>query len=212
MDRSIIGAFSEEQVERLTGLSRAQLGRWNRNGFIRPEYVNPRDGRSFKRIYSFKDLLKLRVLNQLRNVYNVPVHELRRVERELSHLGEDKWTSQKLWVHNRRVVFEEPESSKKREIASKQFIAEIPLDAVVSDAREDIKKLNARDRNQIGKIDRKKHIHARDPVFSGTRITVSAVLSYINAGANDAAILREFPDLESADIHAAREYAAHEAA
>ena len=71
---NIIGAFSEEQVGNLTGLSRAQLRGWNRRGFIKPEFKvgeNPRQPFTF--IYSFKDLLKLRVLNQLRNVFSVPM-------------------------------------------------------------------------------------------------------------------------------------------
>src|SRR6056297_267211 len=139
-----VSAFSEQQVSRLTGLTVGQLRSWNRSGFIQPEYLDE-DVRSFSRIYSFKDLLRLRILNQLRNVYRVPMQELRRVSKELEHLGDDKWTSQKLWVLNRRVVFEEPESSKKREIASKQYIAEIPLSVVTSDARSDIGKMNQRD-------------------------------------------------------------------
>ena len=101
---SIIGAFSEEHVASLTGLSKAQLRAWNRRGFIRPEFKtgdNPRG--AFTYIYSFKDLLKLRILNQLRNVYNVGMAELVRVERALAHLGDDKWTKQRLWVLNRKV-------------------------------------------------------------------------------------------------------------
>jgi uncharacterized protein (DUF433 family) len=203
---NIIGAFSEEQIARLTGLSRAQLRAWNRRGFIRPEYRVGEDARKpFTYIYSFRDLLKLRVLNQLRNVYQVPMKELVRVERELSDLGDDKWTKQRLWVHNRRVVFEEPESLRKREISTKQFVAEIPLEVVTSDAREDIRRLNRRDAGDVGKVLRKRHLHSSEPVFAGTRIPVAAVVGYLEAGFEDAEILRRLPDLEPGDIEAARE-------
>ena len=210
---SIVGAFSEEQVSRLTGLSRAQLRRWNNSGFIRPEYSaddNPR--KPFSRIYSFKDLLKLRVLNQLRNVYRVSMPELRAVEKVLAHMGDEKWASRKLWVHNRRIVFEEPESSKKREVASKQFVAEIALEVVTSDARRDILKLNRRDGDRVGKIEKRRQVHSSEPVFSGTRIPVSAVLGFLNAGYSDQKILDEFPDLESDDLRAARAHADSKAA
>lgn len=204
---SIIGAFSEEQVAKLTGLSRGQLRAWNRRGFIRPEFkAGDGERKPFTFIYSFKDLLKLRVLNQLRNVYNVPMKELERVERELAHLGDDKWTSQKLWVHNRRVVFEEPESSRKREIASRQFVAEIALEVVTTDARQDIHKLNRRDGGTIGRIERRKHVHSSEPVFAGTRIPVRAVADYLEAGYADTFIIDEFPDLEVGDVSAAREW------
>lgn len=204
---AIIGAFSEEQVSKLTGLSHAQLRAWNRRRFIRPEFKagdNPR--RPFTYIYSFKDLLKLRVLNQLRNIYNVPMKELERVERELSGMGDEKWTSQRLWVHNRKVVFEEPESSRKREISTKQFVAEIPLEVVTTDARSDIARLNRRDAGDIGKIVKQRHLHASDAVFAGTRIPVEAVLGYLDAGYRDDAIMERLPDIEAADIAAARGY------
>lgn len=199
-----VSAFSEEQVSRLTGLTVGQLRSWNRTGFIQPEYLDE-GARSFSRLYSFKDLLRLRILNQLRNVYRVPMQELRRVSIELEHLGDDKWTSQKLWVLNRRVVFEEPESSKKREIASKQYIAEIPLSVVTSDARSDIGKMNQRD-DVAGEIIKKRQLHSSEPVFSGTRIPVSAIEGYIEAGFDDSEILRRFPTLLPADINTARVY------
>lgn len=210
---SIVGAFSEEQVSRLTGLSRAQLRRWNNSGFIRPEYsVDDSPRKPFSRIYSFKDLLKLRVLNQLRNVYRVSMPELRAVEKVLAHMGDEKWASQKLWVHNRRIVFEEPESSKKREVASKQFVAEIALEIVTSDARRDILRLNRRDGDRVGKIEKRRQVHSSEPVFSGTRIPVSAVLGFLDAGYSDQRILDEFPDLEADDLQAARAHADSRAA
>lgn len=204
---TILGAFSEEQVSGLTGLSRAQLRAWNRRGFIRPQFrIDDSGRRPFSYIYSFKDLLKLRVLNQLRNVYNVPMGELERVERELSHMGDEKWTSQRLWVHNRKVVFEEPESSRKREISTKQFVAEIPLEVVTTDARADIARLNRRDAGEVGAIIKKRHLHSSDPVFAGTRIPVSAVIGYLDAGYSDADIMDRLPDIEPADIEAARHF------
>lgn len=202
---AIIGAFSEEQVSRLTGLSHAQLRGWNRRGFIRPEYRSEGDARKpYSFIYSFKDLLKLRVLNQLRNVYSVPMKELERVELELAHMGDDKWTSQKLWVSNRRVVFVEPESRSKREVTSKQFVAEIALEVVTTDARNDIQRLNRRNGGEVGQIIQKRHFHSSEPVFKGTRIPVSAIQDYLGAGYEDADILDRFPSLEAGDIDAAR--------
>ena len=202
---SIIGAFSEDQVSRLTGLTKSQLRGWNRRGFIRPEYRTSDDPRKpFSYIYSFKDLLKLRVLNQLRNVYSVPMHELERVEHALAHMGDEKWTSQKLWVSNRRVVFEEPESLRKREVASKQFVAEIALEVVTSDARQEIQRLNRRNSGEVGVISQKRHVHSSEPVFMGTRIPVSAIEKYISSGLSDAEIIDRFPSLEVGDLDAAR--------
>lgn len=202
---AILGAFSEEQVSNLTGLSRAQLRAWNRRDFIRPEFKIPDGGtRPYTYIYSFKDLLKLRVLNQLRNVHNVPMKELERVERLLAHMGDEKWTSQRLWVANRKVVFEEPESHRKREIASKQFVAEIALEVVTSDARRDIARLNERGPDERGQIIKKRYLHSSDYVFEGTRIPVSAVIGYLDAGVGVGEIVRRLPDLSPEDVEAAQ--------
>lgn len=210
---AIIGAFSESQISRLTGLTIAQLRRWNKTGFIRPAFQSGEGGRSpFTYIYSFKDLLKLRVLNQLRNVHGVSLSELRKVENELADLGDDRWTSARLWVLNRKVVFTEPESSKQREITSKQFVAEIPLEVVTTDARKDIAHLNLRDADVVGKIEKKRHLHSSEPVFMGTRITVSAIKDYIDANYSDEQIISEFPELTPQDILAAKRYKVKDAA
>jgi len=37
-DDNVVGAFSEEHAERLSGVSRNQLRRWERIGFLRPSY------------------------------------------------------------------------------------------------------------------------------------------------------------------------------
>ncbi len=213
MAGDIVGAFSEEQVACLTGLSLSQLRRWNSIDFIKPEYRQPRSPRrAYSRIYSFRDLLKLRVLNQLRNVYNIPFKELRNVERELDHLGDEKWTSQKLWVLNRRVVFQEPESMRKREISSKQFVAEIPLAVVTTDARADIRRLNERSGNTVGQTEKRRQVHSSEEVFSGTRIPVKAIAGYIRQGFDDNEILRKFPILNQSDIDVARAFVRDEAA
>jgi uncharacterized protein (DUF433 family) len=205
MERAVVGAFSEDQVAKLTGLSRAQLRQWNRNGFIRPSFKASDDARKpYNFIYSFTDLLKLRVLNQLRNKHGVSMQELRKVERALDHLGDDKWTKQKLWVSNRKVVFNEPESLRKREISSKQFVAEIALEVVTSDAREDIRRLNDRDEGAIGQVVKRRHFHSSEPVFSGTRIPVAAIVDYIEAGYTNEQIIGQFPALRDGDIEAAR--------
>jgi DNA-binding transcriptional MerR regulator len=201
---SIIGAFSEEQVSTLTGLSKAQLRAWNRRGLICPEYKSGDDARKpYTYIYSFRDLLKVRVLNQLRNIYRVPPSELLKVERALAHMGDDKWTKQRLWVHNRKVVFEEPESSRRREISSRQFVAEIPLEVVTSDVREDIRRLNRREAGEVGQPIKRRGLHASEYVFAGTRIPVAAVKGYLEAGFQPEEIIKRLPDLELADVEAA---------
>src|SRR4051794_20125256 len=57
---STIGAFSEDQAAVLTGVSKRQLGYWDKSGFFRPSFSSPDDSGPFARIYSFRDLVELR--------------------------------------------------------------------------------------------------------------------------------------------------------
>ena len=198
---SILGAFSEEQVLKLTGLRRGQLSSWRRSGFVEPEFKNGDNPYvPFTFVYSFRNLLTLRVLNQLRNVHGVSLRELKKTGAELRKFGIDDWASRKLWVFNGKVVFEEPESEKKREISSRQFIAAIPLDMITADAREDIKKLNQRDASQIGKTEKRRQVVSSAEVFSGTRIPLRVVIDYLRAGKSDREIMLDYPDLREKDI------------
>ena len=208
-----IGAFSEEQVSRLTGLSRSQLSSWRRQGFVKPSYEVSRDRRkSYNFIYSFKDLLTLRVVNQLRNAHGVPLSELRKVASELKTMGYEDFAAKKLWVWNKRVVFKEPKSEKFREISSKQFAADIPLDVVISDARADIKKINSRGAEHFGKLEKRRQVVSSSQVFSQTRIPVSVVIKYIQAGKKNSDIIANFPTLNQKDIDLARSMANKQAA
>jgi DNA-binding transcriptional MerR regulator len=124
--KNVIGAFSEEHAEKLTGISKSQLRRWDRIGFLKPSYGQADRGEPFSRLYSFRDLVSLRVLNDLRNNKKVPLQHLRKVSEYLSHLGDARWTSTSLYVLGRRVVFEDPATRLKSEIVSGQRVLDIP--------------------------------------------------------------------------------------
>lgn len=204
-DNTVLGAFSEAQVERLTGVSIAQLRRWDRTEFFKAAL---RSGavRAFSRVYSFKDLVSLRVLNKLRNVHNVSMPELRKTARDLAHLGDDVWTTTTLYVHRGRVVFDEPETLQKREVTTKQYIADIPLEVVISNTRDAIALMNRRDESQIGHITRNRFVQQNKPVIAGTRIPVAAIQSFARAGYSPEAIVEQYPGISVEDVRAALEY------
>lgn len=205
MDENVIGAFSEAQVERLTGVSVPQLRAWDRTGFFVPALKSDAV-RNFSRVYSFKDLVSLRVLNQLRNVYGVSMPELRKTAVKLAHLGDDVWTKTTLYVHRRKVAFDEPDTAKKREVTSGQYLADIPLQVAISDTREAIAAMNVRGESEIGQITQNRYVQANKPVIAGTRIPVKAILSFAQAGYGVEAILREYPSLTAADVEAALKF------
>ena len=86
---SVIAAFSEDQVQGLTGLTKGRLRYWAKTGFFRPSYAEDNPRLAFSRFYSFKDVVALRTLEILRVQNGVPLQHLRKVADKLSHLKDE---------------------------------------------------------------------------------------------------------------------------
>src|SRR5471030_3299144 len=104
--KTVVSAFSDEQVQRLTGVSRTQLRYWDRTGFFVPPLANPDRRAPHSRLYTFRDVVSLKIINALRNDAKVPLPHLREVKEKLAHLGEDVWSKTTLYVLNKRVIFD----------------------------------------------------------------------------------------------------------
>ena len=203
---NVVGAFSAEATARLTGLSVTQLKLWDRDGFLKPSYAAENRHLPYSRVYSFRDIVSLRVLGQLRNVHKVPMQHLKKVSRKLADFGDEKWTATTLYVLGKRVVFDDPRSNERKEIVSGQRVFDIPLKLAISDTHEEIDRLNRRDADKVGHIVRERFVMQNEPVFDGTRIPVAAVRRYLAAGYSADQIISEFPQLTLDDVDAARDF------
>lgn len=202
----VIGAFSEADAVRLSGLTIGQLRNWDRKGFVQPSYAEANRRLPYSRIYSFRDIVSLRVLGQLRNTYKVPLQHLRKVSDTLAHLGEARWTATTLYILGNRVVFTDPRTDERMEVVSGQRVFDIPLRVVISDTRKAIASLNHREEGETGKVVHGKFTLQNEPVFEGTRIPVATVKRYLEAGYSSDEILKEYPDLTPTDIEVARRF------
>lgn len=201
--KNIIAAFTEEQTERLTGVTVRQLRNWDRTGFFVPSLAYEDRSQPLSRLYSFRDLVSLKILNSLRNELNVSLQHLRQVKYKLAHLGDDLWSKTILFVLNKRVAFENPETRAKEEVVSGQGILQIPLEVVTGDMRKAVDAMRKRDEALIGQIERKKGIANSKPVIAGTRIPVSSIKAFANEGYTAEQIMAEYPTLTKADVIAA---------
>jgi uncharacterized protein (DUF433 family) len=201
---NVIGAFSESDASRLSGLSVGQLRNWDRKGFVQPSYAESDRSLPYSRIYSFRDIVSLRILGQLRNIHKIPLQHLRKVSDTLAHLGDSKWITTTLYVLGKRVVFTDPRDSQRVEVVSGQRVFDIPLKIVVSDTRKAIADLNSRGGETRAKIVHGKFTLQNEPVLEGTRIPVATIKRYLDANYTSDEIIKEFPDLTPADIETAR--------
>jgi DNA-binding transcriptional MerR regulator len=199
---NIIAAFTEEQAARLTGVSQRQLRLWASDGFFPPSIQL--SGDPFPaRLYSFRDLLCLKVIHALRT--HVSFQHLRKVKHRLAHLGDDLWAKTTLYLLNRTVVFNNPETGEKEEVVSGQGVLQIPLIVVSGDMHAAVRAMRERPASEHGSIDTKKG-GAKHPVIAGTRIPVRAIQDFAEAGYTVSQIMQQYPSLDEADVRAALKY------
>lgn len=201
----ILSAFVEEDAAKLSGVSVGQLRAWRRDGFFRPTTMDV-GGLAYGRIYSFKDVAALRVLNALRNQSKCTMPHLREVAEKLSGLGNEKWLKTRLYVVNRKVVFVPEGSDRPESVVDGQLIITVVLSDVLENLELAVKKQNARDPETIGKISRSRHVKRNSFVIAGTRIPVSTVRAWIDGGYNSKRITSEYPDLTPEDVEAVKRF------
>ena len=200
---NVVAAFSEDQVERIIGLTKRQLRYWAKTGFFSPSFVEKNQRLAYSRFYSFKDLVGLRSLEMLRVQNAVPLQHLRVVAEKLSHLGDKMWSSTTLFVVDRKVVLVNPETETPEEVVSGQYLLSIHLKKIIKSTYDDVMTLRQRSPESIGRVDRSRGVLRNAWVVAGTRIPVHAIKSFHDHGYSVSKIIGEYPDLTPEDVEAA---------
>lgn len=209
---NVVAAFSEEQVERVTNLSKGRLRYWAKTDFFRPSFVEENPRLPYSRFYSFKDIVALRTLETLRVQNDVPLQHLRKVAEKLSHLEDELWTKTTLYVVNKKVVFVNPATGNPEEVVSGQYLLGVPLKKVIEETSADILRFQKRQPETVGQVSRSRAIARNAWVVSGTRIPVGAVKRLHEDGFSISMIIEEYPDLTEIDVKAALEHTDDKAA
>jgi uncharacterized protein (DUF433 family) len=130
------------------------------------------------------------------------------VKDKLLHLGEDMWSKTTPHVHEKRVVFVNPEKAVLEEIISGQGVLQIPLEIITGDMRDAVSQMRQRDPATVGRVERHRNVARNQEVIAGTRIPVRSVKAFADAGYSIDQIKVEYPTLTESDIRAAIEHAA----
>ena len=69
-------AYDSKMASRIVGVSLRQIQYWDERGFVRPS-VKPAQGRGTKRLYSFHDLVCLKVVKDLAT-HGISLQKIRR--------------------------------------------------------------------------------------------------------------------------------------
>lgn len=198
-------AFSLDHVRRLTGLSLRQLRYWDDTGFFSPQYTRENRRRLYSRVYSFRDLVALRTIAELRE--KITLQELRRIGEWLQDQYETPWASLRFYIVGGKVYFDDPRT--KAQIATDPkgqialTVAVFEMEPIAHNMREAAIRLRQRGPNEVGKITRNRYIMSNAAVLAGTRIPTSAIWNFHVAGYKAEDIVRQYPQLTVDDVQAA---------
>jgi len=196
-------AFTAREAQRVTGLSNRRLQYWDETDFIRPS-VAARQGRGWPRLYSFKDLIQLRIAAQLRD--QLSLQALRRLKAALD--VDAPFAALRFAVLGaNEVVYLGPTGQAEAVNAPGQIVMtfDVPLQEIRADLQGRVREL--RTRRETGTIGKARGVLGSKALIRGTRITPGAIQRMLASGWSESRILDEFPELEEADIAAARAYA-----
>lgn len=196
-------AVSERHAARLAGLSVRRLRAWADHGLIRPGIHRQLSDRNIVRLYTFDDLIELLVAAALVDAGR-STEQIRRV---VEHLRRRDYLAPlrelRFAVSGDQIYFQHPDGSWEGDRAPDQVVLWEVLDLQAIKAR--IRQSVRREREQLGgRIERRRGVMGRKPVFAGTRVPVAAVVAYLDRGLPDDRILEAFPELTVEDLEAAR--------
>lgn len=193
-------AFTTREAQQLTGLSARRLQYWDETGFIRPS-VAARLGRGSPRLYSFRDLIQLRIAALLRD--HISLQALRRLKDALdleAPFAEIRYAST---AEGETVYLVTPDLPQAvRQPGQIVMTFDVPLEEIRSDLEGRIARL--RHRRGIGRLEKTRGVVSGQEAVSGTRITTAAIGRMLKAGWDDERILAEYPELTPADVEAVR--------
>lgn len=198
-----VAAFSEDQVENITGLKKGRLRYWAKSNFFKPSFVEENPRMPYSRFYSFRDIVALRTLEVLRVQNNVPLQHLRKVAEQLSHLDNDLWASTRLYAFNRLVILVNPDTDAPEEVLSGQAVLSVVLEHMIEDTKSHLSKVRQRPPESIGKIEKHRSIVRNSWAVAGTRIAVNSIRRLAEDGYSVEQIIEEYPDLTRDDVKSA---------
>jgi DNA-binding transcriptional MerR regulator len=134
--------FGASAVLKLTGVSYRQLDHWARTGLVRSS-VKQASGRGSRRVYSFQDLVALRVVGQLREA-GVSVQTIRKAVTYLKRNAEQPLSMLSLIGQGKKVFALTDDPSKLVEAnASGQVVLTISVESLARHLEQSVTKISA---------------------------------------------------------------------
>lgn len=203
----MVQAFTQDDVTKLIGLSRRQLEYWDRTDVISPSIANY-EGRGNQRLYSFRDLIKLKVGAELRQRRMRPS----RIRATIEALEQRGFTDPFVtirWVvepDGNEVLYVNPAVERPMSARNVDQVAE-PMDLQLKDIKTGMEATIAEHMARpTGQVTRIRNLQGSAPVIAGTRIPTNKIAGLAERGWDAQRILVAYPHLTRDDVKAAIEY------
>jgi uncharacterized protein (DUF433 family) len=198
-------ALDANTASKITGISKSQLSDWERRGIVTSSYAHLRSETGSRRAYSYRDILNIRTLSQIRQQLGLPLAEITRAGAYLTTHGKTAWSQLGIGISGKRLVFRNPETHQWAD-APEQAILELNLSTLPDEVTRLVSEALQRDPANSGKIERNRNIMHNAPVVAGTRIPTSTIWVYHEDGYSTEEIIEQYPQLTPEDIEAAIAY------
>jgi uncharacterized protein (DUF433 family) len=196
--------FPLDEAARLAGITVWRVKHWIERGVHIPERATA--ARPLPLFLTFRDVVALRVLGILRSK-KVSVRELVASAAVLREHHDSPWAALRFLVGNRRVYWTNPETGKIENPPTGQQTTEgYPLEKIVAKLTREVKQARSRKVEDRGEVVSVRGVMGGQPCIKGTRIPSRTIADFAAAGYSIPQILREYPQLNRADVLAALKY------
>jgi uncharacterized protein (DUF433 family) len=199
-------AFTSEQAIVLAGITKRKLDYWIASGLVAADIAKG-EGRGRVRLFSFGNLVELRVVAWLRG--SVSLQLIRKIVLRLHEEGYDRPLGDVAFGVVRaertddRIVLKRADGGWET-FADGQMVLEgvLPIGEFIRALDEGISDARTR-KDKRGKVERRRGALGSRPLVAGTRVPTSAVWNLHVAGRSPDEIARSYPGLTVEDVHAA---------
>lgn len=134
--------FNSKMVSRIVGVSLRQIQYWDEQGFIQPS-VKPAEGRGTKRLYSFSDLVQLKVVKDLTD-YGLSLQKVRRclsyLKRSFSDTGRPL-SSLRYLTDGEKLFVLTSDKNKILDVMDRQFVFSLGIGNLVRELNGEVRRI-----------------------------------------------------------------------
>ncbi|MCZ6548128.1 MAG: MerR family transcriptional regulator [Deltaproteobacteria bacterium] len=156
--------FGSKTVSRVVGVSLRQIQYWDEQGFIHPS-IRPASGRGTKRVYSFSDLVKLKVVKNLSD-HGLSVRRIRTCLLYLKNYslsGKSPALSLKYLTDGKKIFVLTDNRNKILDVLDRQFVFSLAIGNLVQELNGEVRRLERREKSspRISPLARKRAVAVR---------------------------------------------------